>query len=113
MRNLEYLLLHDLFPVYYVDALSRLLYVATLQVVVVAVCVGVGRLNTINACRHSVAIDLNLFYTFRRVCQNGGAVYFRCLILFCGFYYKGSFAVCSCTIGVVIEYTFGDGISVL
>ena len=39
MRNLEYLLLHDLFPVYYVDALSRLLYVATLQVVVVAVCV--------------------------------------------------------------------------
>ena len=34
MRNLEYLLLHDLFPVYYVDALSRLLYAATLQVVV-------------------------------------------------------------------------------
>ena len=58
-----------------------------------------------------IAIHINLFYTFRRVCQNGGTIYLRCLILFCGFYYKGSFAVCCCTILIVIEYAFGDGVS--
>ena len=62
--------------------------------------------------RPNIAIHINLFYTFRRPCLNGGTIYLRCLILFCGFYYKGSFAVCCCTIGVVIEYAFGDGISI-
>ena len=60
-----------------------------------------------------VAVHLNLFYalTPHIATINGCAIYFRCLIRFCGFYYKWSFAVCSSTIGVVIEYTFGDGIS--
>ena len=73
-----------------------------------AVC-GVG--EAVGMRRRSVPIHLNLFYTFRLVCQNGCAIYFRCLVQFCGFYYKGSFAVCCCTIFIVIEYAFGDGIS--
>ena len=58
-----------------------------------------------------IPIHFNLFYTFRCVCQNGCAIYLRRLILFRGFYYKGSFAVCCCTILIVIEYAFGDGVS--
>ena len=34
------------------------------------------------------------------------------LILFCSFHYKWSFAVCSSTIFIVIEYALGDGISI-
>ena len=63
------------------------------------------------SCRRSVPIHLNLFYTFRLVCQNGCAIYFRCLILFRSFHYKWRFTVCCCTILIVIEYAFGDGIS--
>ena len=63
--------------------------------------------------RRHIAIHLNRFYTLTPhiATINGCSIYSRRLILFCGFYYKGSFAVCSSTIGVVIEYTFGDGIS--
>ena len=60
----------------------------------------------------SIAVHLNLFYALRRIRHNGGAIYFRRLILFRGFYYKWSFTVCSGTIGVVIEYAFGDGVSI-
>ena len=74
--------------------------------------VACGNGHAMGSRRRSVPIHLNLFYTFRRVCQNGCAIYLRRLILFCGFYYKGSFAVCSSTIGVVIEYAFGDGVSI-
>ena len=63
------------------------------------------------ASRRGVAVDLNLGYTFRLVCQNGSAVYLRCLIFLRGFYNKGSFAVGSGSVGVVVEYTFRDGIS--
>ena len=71
-----------------------------------------GDVHTMGSRRRSVPIYLNLFYALRRIRQNGGAIYFRCLILFRGFYYKWSFTVCSGTIGIVIEYTFGDGISI-
>ena len=69
--------------------------------------VGAGGISS----RRSVAIYLNLFYTFRLACQNGCAIYSRRFVPFRSFHYKWGFAVCSSTIGIVVEYTFGDGIS--
>ena len=62
--------------------------------------------------RRSIPIHLNLCYTFRCICQNWRTIYLWCLILFRSFHHKWRFTVCCFTIGIVIKYAFGDGISI-
>ena len=64
--------------------------------------------------RRSIPIYLNLFYTLTLIIAtiNGCAIYSWRLIFLRGFHYKWRFTVCCLTIGIVIKYTFGDGISI-
>ena len=68
--------------------------------------------NGVDCGWRSVAIYLNLSYTFRLIRQNGCAIYFRRLILFRSFHHKWRFTVCCFTIGIVIKHATGDGISI-